>query len=109
MKDAEVTTTGTDAWKPGKGSAQVNLTELIADKLAEAHALILTSYREAGSEEEFLDLLTDNGFEGSETEWQGKKYQNRFRAIPTGANTQFRVTATLSNGRLSIQYRQWWM
>jgi hypothetical protein len=109
MKDAEVTTTGTDAWKPGKGSVQVNLTELVAVKLAAAHEAIAVAYGNAENEEEFLQLLTDNGFEASETEWQGKKYQNRFRAIPTGSTTQFRVTATLSNGRLSIQYRQWWM
>jgi len=109
MKDTEVITASTDAWKPGKGSTQVNLNEKIADALAEAHALILTSYREAGSVDEFLDLLSAQGFESSETEWQGRKYQNRFRAIMTGASTQFRVTATLSGGKLSIQYRQWWM
>jgi hypothetical protein len=108
MKDAEVTTS-TDAWKPGKGSAQVDLTEKTADFLAEAHELILTSYREAGSKEEFLAMLERQGFESSETEWNGKKYENRFRAIATGPSNQFRVTATLSNGKLSIQYRQWWM
>jgi hypothetical protein len=106
VKDTE---TQAREWAPGKQSCQVLLNAKMAGFLQETHLQIATAYELADDYEGVLVQLEAFGWIRTETEWKGRTFVNYYRAIPTGPGNEFRVTASLSNGKLSVQYRPWWM
>jgi hypothetical protein len=107
--------TFSDSWKPGKGGVRARLTSTIVDFLKDASIEASELYDQAQSARDLLNALEERGWSKAEAEWvdpRGKKrrFDNRYRTIPTAENEQLRFEVSLEaeTSTLQIQIRTWW-
>jgi hypothetical protein len=91
-------------WKPGKYGIQVSLTSNLLTFVAEAVQLISKAWDEADNVQEFWTTLP---FENSH--WDEKYGGRKWVAMSIDATHEFRVTiAKKPNGRLVLDFKEWW-